>query len=171
MPWKDAAVVAELELFEELFHQNRQKLINYAMIILRKHGAGNMSVADRAEEVVQEVFIQAWKKRDDPVFLEFPTQWMYKAVVFKVREALREDRKWVKCLSLLPEKTVVDEPWETMDHLTGLVPKEDYDLLRKLYHEGYTYKELCDELGIKKSTLAMRISRSKEQIRKNLQNF
>lgn len=171
MPWEVAAAAADMEFFEELYRQDRQKLINYAKIILRKYGAGNMPVADRAEEVVQEVFIQAWKKRDDSTFREFPSQWMCKAVVYKVREALREDRKWVKCLALLPEKLVADEPWDTMDHLSDMVPREDYDLLRKLYQEGYTYKELCEELGIKKSALAMRVSRSKERIRKILQNF
>ena len=85
------------------------------------------------------------------MFLEFPTQWLYKAVVFKVREALREDRKWVKCLSLLPEKTVVDEPWEMMDHLAGVVPKEDYDLFRKLYQEGCTFTMLHCCVWIKRS--------------------
>ena len=174
MPQEVAAAAAEIAFFEGLFQKDRQKLINYAKIILRKYGAGNMSVADRAEEVVQEVFMLAWRKRDDPVFLDFPTRWLYKAVVFKVREALREDRKWVKCLSLLPEKTVVDEPWEMIDHLADVVPKEDYDLLWKVYQGGYTYKQLCAELNVKKSTLAMRISRSKERIRnilQNLQNF
>lgn len=171
MPRKVAVVATDMEFFEDLYRRDRQKLINYATAILWKYGAGNMSVADRAEEVVQDAFCLAWKKRDDPTFREFPSQWMCKTVVYKVREALREDRKWVKCLTLLPEKMVVDEPWEMIDHLAGIVPKEDYDLLRKLYQEGYTYKELCAQLGVKKSALAMRISRSKERIRKNLQIF
>lgn len=171
MPQEIAALIADMELFEELYRRDRKKLINYAMTILRKYGVDNMSVADRAEEVVQEVFIQAWKKRNDPTFREFPLQWLCKTVVYKVREALREDRNWAKRLALVPVETGTYEAWEPMEDWTQLVPKEDFELLRKLYLEGYTYKELCAELGIKKSTLAMRISRSKERIRKNLQNF
>ena len=49
--------------------------------------------------------------------------------------------------------------------------QEDFDLMWKFYEEGYTYKELCEELGVKKSALGMRISRIKERFQKNYKNF
>ena len=40
---------------------------------------------------------------------------------------------------------------------------EEYEILRKLYLEKYTYEELAREMGLKKSALAMRVKRSKER--------
>ena len=36
-------------------------------------------------------------------------------------------------------------------------------LLKHLYLDGYTYSELCAEMGLKKSALAMRVKRIKER--------
>lgn len=47
------------------------------------------------------------------------------------------------------------------------VPPEDFLLLKRLYLYGETYEEVCQDLGIKKSALAMRVKRIKEQFRKN----
>lgn len=56
--------------------------------------------------------------------------------------------------------------------LEALIGKEDCRLLEKLYLEGYTYQEVSDELGIKKSTLGMRVNRIKERcIEKFEKNF
>ena len=49
--------------------------------------------------------------------------------------------------------------------------REDFELLWKLYLGGYTYRELCLELGVKKSALGMRVRRIKERFQKNYRNF
>lgn len=155
-------------LIEELFHSEYQKLVYYAATILDKYGAKYVSVSGRAEDVVQELFCLAWEKQDEILKSESPAGWLYKALTLKVREALREDRKWAKRLALIPNADGADTGQELSEDWAKLLPKEDYDLLRKLYVEGYSYKELCAELGVKKSTLAMRVSRIKEKVQKNL---
>jgi DNA-binding MarR family transcriptional regulator len=50
--------------------------------------------------------------------------------------------------------------------MAGILTDEEYRLLSRLYLEGYTYIELCEELGLKKSALAMRIKRIKERFLK-----
>lgn len=88
----------------------------------------------------------------------------------KVKENLREDRKWVKCLMLLPSEEDLTPP-PTVDELEELIPKEAYLILRRLYVEGYTYEELCAELECKQSCLAMRVHRAKKLFKKNYGNL
>ena len=60
----------------------------------------------------------------------------------------------------------LDEDFLLKSELADLVPEEDYLLLKRLYLDGDTYQELCRELGLKKSALAMKIRRIKERFLK-----
>ena len=84
------------------------------------------------------------------------------------REALREDRRWIERMELLEPRLWYDPEEGFYADLRRVLSREEYDLLHKLYLEGWSYKELCEELGEKKSTLAMRVKRSKEKIQKYL---
>ena len=154
------------QLIEDLFIREWSKLVRYAKIQLRHYGPNMIDHSGRAEELVQELFYTAYKKIDELKASENPERWLYNALYYKVKEALREDRKWVKCLMLLPSKEDIVPPPQ-IDELEELFPEEDYLLLRQFYVEGYTYDELCAELGCKPSCLAMRIHRAKKVFNKN----
>ena len=153
----------------DLFSSEYQRLIRYAQIIFRKRG-GYVDPVGRAEDAIQEAFFLACEKRDDLIKSDDPGRWLTAAVTYKIREGLREDRKWVKNLLLLPSEEP-SVPFPEPDALSELIPAEDYDLLKRLYVEGYTYKELCDELGVSKSNLGMRISRVKKAFRKKYEKI
>ena len=154
------------QLIEDLFFREWSKLVRYAKIQLRHYGPNMIDHNGRAEELVQELFYTAYKKSDELKNSESPERWLYNALYYKIKEALREDRKWVKCLMLLPSKEDLVPPPQ-IDELEELIPEEDYLLLRQFYVEGYTYDELCAELGCKPSCLAMRIHRAKKVFKKN----
>lgn len=158
-------------VFEELFYREYLNLVRYAEIILSKHGASHVSVSGRAEDVVQEVFCLAWERKEEVLNMDAPKGWLCKTVMLKVREALRDDRTWVKRLSLVAETPRSGMRRGMPEEWVGLMSEEDYDLLKKLYLEGYSYQELCDGLGVKKSALAMRVRRIKERFQKNFENF
>ena len=63
------------------------------------------------------------------------------------------------------------DPTEDALDLEGFIGKEDCRLLEKLYLEGYTYQEVSDELGIKKSTLGMRVTRIKDRCIEKFEKF
>lgn len=154
---------------EELFHREYAGLLKYAEIVFRKYG-GYVDPRGRAEEIVQETFFLAVEKREELLEREDKRAWLISAVSYKVRVAIKEDRKWAKSLMLLPDEEEAipfPEPEEPPEYLT----KEDYVLLRRLYVEGYTYQELCDQLGVSKSALAMKIARIKRRAKKKLQIF
>ena len=161
------------ELFlEDLFNRERDDLLRYIKSVLRKYGANCISDSERAEDVVQEVFFLAWQKQDEVLSSGFPKGWLFKAAVRKTQETLRDDRTWIKRLSLVTTAS----PWigdirQMPEDWKPYMTREDFDLLWKFYVGGYTYKELCDELGVKKSALGMRIRRIKERFQKNYDIF
>lgn len=166
MPWEGSVCTEESLFFENLFRKEYDGLLRYANIILQKFGAGHVSASDRAEDVVQELFFLAWERREELITNETPERWLYNALVLKVREALREDRAWVKRLALTPEVYGRPGPSQQLPaEWNDLLPPEDLRLLRQLYVDGYSYQELCEALGVKKSTLAMKIYRIKEKFR------
>ena len=153
----------------DLFRREYAGLVRYAQIAFQKSG-GYVDPRGRAEEIVQETFFLAVEKRDELMDREDKRAWLISAVSYKVRDALKEDRKWVKGLLLLPDEEEVipfPEPEESPDYLS----KEDYALLRRIYVEGYTYQELYTELGFSKSAFAMKISRIKKAAKKNFEKF
>lgn len=158
------------QVIEDLFFSEWSKLVRYAKTQLRQYGPDMIDHEGRAEEIVQEVFYTAYKKVDEVKASENPEGWLYNALAYKVKEALREDKKWVKCLDLLP----VDEGTDSLpevDEWEKLIPCEDYLLLRHIYIDGYTYKEMCDELSCTKSCLAMRLYRIKKSFKKKYENY
>lgn len=158
------------QFIEDLFFREWSKLVRYAKIQLRRYGPNVIDHNGRAEEIVQELFYTAYKKAAEVKACGSPEGWLYNALYYKVKETLRDDRKWGKCLMLLPSEEELVPPPE-VDELEELIPNEDYLILRRIYVEGYTYSELCVELGCKKSCLAMRVHRTKKVFRKNFGNL
>ena len=158
------------EFVSALFFKEWNKLVRYAKIQLSRYGPSTLDAEGRAEEIVQELFCTVCDKTDDLKAMNHPEGWLYNALYFKVKEILREDRRWTQGLLLLPcEEEEV--PFQGTDELADLISTEDYRLLRQIYLEGYTYKELCAELGVSKSALGMRINRIKKEFRKKYEKY
>ena len=154
----------------ELFSKEWSRLVRYAKVQLSKFGPSSMDIEGRAEETVQELFCTVCDKAEELKQMDNPEGWLYKALKFKVKEVLREDHKWTQGLMLLPDEEE-SIPFEGTDELAEMIPPEDYRLLRQVYVEGYTYNELCEELGLTKSALGMRINRIKKEFRKKYGNI
>ena len=155
----------ENQRFEALYRAEYAGLLRYAEVTLKNHGSPYSCVSDRAEEAVQEMFAFAWENRGKLFGLDSPAGWLYRSLYFKVMELLREDRVWTKHVLQMsvPDGDDTNGDFHLKLELAGIIPTEDYLLLKRLYLDGYTYKELCEELGLKKSALAMRIKRIKER--------
>ena len=125
--------------FEALYRKLYPDLLRCAEIALRTGGSWYVSVAGRAEEVVQELFAFAWEHQADLWSSASPTGWLYRVLRYK------------------------EDDFQQRAEITSILTPEEYEILRKLYLEKYTYEELAREMGLKKSALAMRVKRSKER--------
>lgn len=70
------------EIFHDFFQQEYEKLTRCAFAYLNPKIAGNHGM-DRAEDVVQEMFSLAWKRRKKVLSSEKPVGWLYIALHYK----------------------------------------------------------------------------------------
>ena len=75
--------------FEALYRKLYPDLLRCAEIALRTGGSWYVSVAGRAEEVVQELFAFAWEHQADLWSSASPTGWLYRVLRYKVLELLK----------------------------------------------------------------------------------
>lgn len=151
------------EVFDHYFQTYYTKLWRYAKEILFRHTG--QADPERGAEAVQEVFLIAWQKPTEFLGSSSPVGWLMNTLKNVLRNMIREDQRWVARLQrfrdCLDREGLYPAPGADLE-LQGHIPEEELDLLKRLYLDGETYQELAEELGIKKSTLAMRIKKSKE---------
>lgn len=162
--WTGADQKAE-EWFRKTYGEEYEKLVRYAVSSLKARN-NKTRMLNRAEDVVQEVFALAWERRGDVLSHEKPVGWLYITLQYKVRALLKEESRWTNFL--LRYEPYYHQSMESyIDlklELEALISREDYDLLYKIYIMGYTYQELCDEMGLTKSTLGVRVHRIKKRL-------
>lgn len=159
-----------IAIFEELIRAHHRDFLRFATALFRR--SNGKADIDRAEEAVQEALTIAWEKQD--LFLSSPNPigWMYLTIKNVSNNMLRQDHQWAMRILQAQQTTdssVVPPPGGELE-LEGMVPPEDLDLLKRLYLHGETYEEVAQELGLKKSTLAMRVHRIKKAFQKNYQD-
>ena len=156
------------EVFDHYFQTYYAKLWRYAKEILFRHTG--QPDPDRSAEAVQEAFLTAWQKPKEFLGSSSPVGWLLHTLKNVLRNMLREDQRWAARLQQFQDSldsgALHPAPGADLE-LEGHIPEEELTLLKRLYLEGETYQELAEELGIKKSTLAMRIKKSKEDFRKS----
>lgn len=154
--------------FDRLLRKNYSRLLHIAMIYLQDKGIPGMPVQQVAEDVVQDTFLAAWKKRTKYLACESPSDWLYGALRNELRNTLRGEWTIFKFFRHVPDGYEISSPDNMQLHieLRNLMDEEEYTILQKLYLGNYTYLELASELGVTKSALAMRVNRLKKRIRK-----
>ena len=158
-----------LSVFEQYVRQYHKDLLRFASHLLRQN-LHNLDV-DQAEDLVQETLTIAWERRETFLASPSPAGWLYQTLKNVLRNAIRQEQRWtIRLLQAqqVAPTDVLPPPGGDLE-LEGFVPDEDLDLLKRLYLHGETYDELAQELGLKKSALAMRIHRIKEVFRKKYQ--
>lgn len=153
-----------LLFYEHIVRTQHKSLHRLAMVLLSQKGSiGSIS---QAEDAVQEAFTIAWEKREEFYHHPNPAGWLTITLKNVVKNMVRADQRWAERLLQIPPDSVLSPPGADLE-LEGFVPSEDLDLLKRLYLRKETYEEICQDLGIKKSALAMRVKRIKAQFRKN----
>lgn len=156
----------ELRLIEQLYRAHYQRLYLYAKALLQDEHL--------AEEAVQDTFHIACGRVEELQHSEDPAGWLMVAEKNVIRNM---ERSRSSLYSVMKR----DIPYENAalgaksDEISvdvlygGILPEEDFRLLKRIALDGWTYLEAAEELSISVEACRKRVQRSKEKLRKKLE--
>lgn len=130
---------------------------------------------DFVEDVVQETFLEAYRKAE--VLMEHPNQlgWLYitaRNKMLKLNSRKKdlcffEDGEAIYLENLRKEDEQYGEI-ELEEAIKATIGEEEYQMLRDYCLGGYSSEEMAKKYGLESGNLRMRVSRLKQKLRKNL---
>jgi RNA polymerase sigma-70 factor (ECF subfamily) len=130
-----------------------------------------------AEEIVQEVFVQLWAKRDLLAAINAPSAYLYKMLGNKAMDRLRRDQLEIKMQYLVAQalhlsqtnETMQGDRWDRMQALlhaaVNNLPEQRKRVYQLKYRDGYSYEEIAAILSISVHTVRNQMSKALPAIR------
>ena len=160
------------EAFTRLFHLHQQRVFQTAVVYL-KSSAG-------AEEVVQEVFIRIWQKRESLTGVQYFDAWLLTLTRNLIIDHLRKLARESAFMKALPGQQELQE--NTTDYkaresqyqlllqqaLHELSPRQQ-EIYQLLKDEQLTYEQAGERLGLSALTVKTHISRALQSLRSFLE--
>ena|GEM_PF-744073 len=128
------------------------------------------------EEILQDVYITAWRNADLIQEHPNPPGWLFQTAANITKHYLRERYRMNRILSL-DEESVRAEAESSMENdrlpeeqenmrtiLQRYLNEEDSDILVKFYEDEYKITEIADQYGIGLSACKMRLKRAREKL-------
>lgn len=151
--------------FEKLYEKHVQKL--------RKYLRGRIREED-VDDMLQEVFYLAWKKRELLRDIENPAGWLFNVTRFKILESRRgcvdfeiyvEEKDW--------ERFVGKEDWMDTQSLTEwrvlfeqYLEEREHRIIQEICVEGQSLAEAARREGMPKESLRRHFQRALTKLRK-----
>jgi RNA polymerase sigma-70 factor (ECF subfamily) len=157
----------ELEKIEKLVNDYQKEIINFHLRFV-----GNRF---DAEDLAQETFIKAYKKLNTLKSPEKTRSWLYSIARNTVIDFFRKnkdrevgrDGAFLENIAQTAEVNFLDyaterEVSKELERFIDKLVKEDRAIIRLLYYEGFTYKEIVKLLNINENTLKSRLHRARK---------
>ena len=150
------------EWFRSLFHKNYRPLVAYAR---RRVDRGT------ADDVVAEIFLVAWRRRDAvPSGHERP--WLYGIARNVIRNSARSARRqqaFHEILRCLPhpkpsDSAAVDDQAEVMRSALCELSEDDREILMLVTWEELSYADVGRVLDISANAVAIRVHRARKRL-------
>ena len=128
--------------------------------------------SDAAKDIVQDVFVSLYEKRDDSKIIEYYSGWLYRATYNKCVDYIKQQGKF-RHIEVVSNKIYEDGVFEKQETvaiikraLNTLNTKERF--LAVLYSEGLSYKEMAEVTGIHPASVGKTLSRTLKKLKKEL---
>jgi len=162
------------DAFKELYNRYWKKLLVQALIKLRSEV--------EAEEVVQDVFVVLWERRESIEIRKTFHTYMASCVKYQILTRLASQRKYSAFEQELRmginDGVNLTENWldyettrrQIEETVLGL-PEKCQLVFRLSREEGYSQKEIAEELGISTKTVETHLGKALKIIRSSVQQF
>lgn len=157
--------------FDELFRKYYRKLVYFSLKITKTQ--------DSANEVVQDLFVNLWEKRNHLELKVSVQAYLYRAVYNNSIYAFKKEKKYQG-----EELNQINEPSEEFDNLfeTNELEIKIYDLIAQLptecqrifkmsRFEELRYQEIADNLNLSIKTVETQMSRALKFLRNHLKDY
>jgi len=164
----------DIKVFESLFHSFHPGMLLYSISILK-----NKSLA---EEVVQDVFYNIWKNRDEFVIKTSWRSYLYKSVYNNSLMVLRKREQNLR----LEEEVLINLPGEEIDPSAVIdirdlntaitktldaLPERTRKIFSMSRNEGMKYKEIASLLSISIKTVEANMGKALRAFRLSLKDY
>lgn len=132
---------------------------------------------DQAKDIIQEIFIHIWVKRETLEISNFPA-YLNIAVrnrVFKVLAKQPHNNAFFEVLDNLPAtylqadyNLIWKEFFQSYEALLNSLPQQRKTIFRMRYHEDKSTTDIADQLGISKKTVQNQLSLAFDQLKISL---
>lgn len=152
-----------LDYIETLYREMASMLFHYSNLLFETPSI--------AEEAVQETFIIALINYKKLISCPNPKGWVMNTHKNVCRNIQKTQTNYLKHIlsieqfNLSPQS--IEEDFEFETDIANLVSSEDFNILKKIILDGYSYKDLAIELGISIAACKKRFERAKKRFRKN----
>jgi len=135
-----------------------------------------------AEDIAQEIFIQAYKSLFSFHFESNFSTWLYRVAVNKSLDWKRKNQNKIMPLAVLdfqkdldknensipaPEEALLQkDKQESIQLLITQLPANYQSVIKLYYFENLSYQQIADSLGIAKKTVESRLYRAKNLLKK-----
>ena len=162
----------DAKAFDSLFNKYSQRLYNFSIKYLKS--------TEEAEEVVQEVFLYIWEKKDglkpDNSFNAYIFTIAYNIIkkyfIKKSKEnAIKDDLIY----TLLKQENNLDQMidykflLEKVESIINSLPNRRREIFIKRKYHGLSVKQIADDLGISPNTVENQLASAQKQIQNALQ--
>ena len=165
---------AEQEFLEQLFCDMRRKLLQYAKL--------QLNGIPLAEDAVQEVFAIASMRIDALMQSENPKGWLVNTLKNVLHAAKRSAAKQSQIFAAAVNDEAIqeaadydlsktaDRKWVDLFY-SGLIPDDDFQLIKMIDLDGYTIHETPKFLSISDEACKKRIQRARSKFKKALEKM
>lgn len=155
--------------FERIFRELYTPLCQKAYKIVKDK--------DLAEDLVQQVFVRLWEKRDELHITTSAKAYLFKAVIYAAFNQIRKDNpfvEWESQLDVSGHYTEELEYQETQQQIATIIdelPPACRTIFMLSREEGMSYKEIAETLSISIKTVENQMSKALRILREKLSKY
>lgn len=161
----------DVNAFDDLFKKYSSRLFSFSLKYLKSN--------EEAEEVVQEVFLYIWNKRDglkpDQSFNAYIFTIAYNIIKkYFLKKARDNAYKDDLIYSLLQQENKLDQIidykflLEKVENYIEALPQRRKEIFIKRKYDGLSVKQIAEELGISPNTVENQLASAQKQIQEEL---
>ncbi|WP_113664024.1 RNA polymerase sigma-70 factor [Pedobacter nanyangensis] len=161
----------DVEAFNTLFRAQYKSLCIGALVLLKDQ--------ERAEDVVQDVFLKVWAKREELGNITNISGYLYTSV----KNACLDELRKLKFTDDIVELEISDDaadPFHSvrlkelnqqLQFASQGLPAQCREIFERVYLEGKKYQEVADELGVSINTVKTQLKRALAKMRHVMEKY